>query len=54
MEPEQKKKLQDYYEKNKEWLEEIALCGDPVVRSMALVILNEGSRMQNDEEKKGQ
>lgn len=51
MDPEQKKKLQDFYEKNKEWLEEIALCGDPVVRSMALVVLKEGSRMRNDEEK---
>jgi len=51
MEPEQKKKLQDYYEKNKEWLRELALCGDPVVRSMALVILNEGSEKYDEKQR---
>ena len=54
MDPEQKKKLQDYYEKNKEWLRELALYGEPIPRAMALVILKEGSRMRNDEEKRGQ
>ena len=49
MTPEQKKKLQDFYEENKAWLQEIALCGDPVVRSMALVVLKEGSRKEDDE-----
>ena len=49
MTPEQKKKLQDFYEENKAWLREIALCGDPVVRSMALVVLKEASRKGDDE-----
>ena len=44
MNDQQKKKLQEFYEENKEWLQEVALCGDPVVRSMALVVLKEGSR----------
>ena len=46
----EKRKLQDFYEKNKEWIQGLALCGDPVVRSMALVVLKEGSRKGDDEE----
>jgi len=51
MDPEQKKKLQDFYEENKAWLEEIALCGDPVVRSMALVVLKEGSEKHDEKQR---
>jgi len=49
MNSQQKKKLQDFYEENKAWLEEIALCGDSIVKSMALVVLKEGSRKRDDE-----
>jgi len=52
MNPKQKKKLQDFYEENKGWLSEIALCGDPIVKSMALVVLKEGSRKQNDKKQR--
>jgi len=45
---EQKMKLQRYYNENKAWLAKIALCGDPIVKSMALVVLKEGSMGRED------
>lgn len=51
MNSEQKMKLQRYYEENKVWLAKIALCGDPIVRSMALVVLKEGSMRREDEQR---
>lgn len=35
--------IEEYYEKNKEWLRDCAISGDPVVRAMALVILKRGA-----------
>jgi len=51
MNPEQKKKLQDFYSENKHWLRNIVQSSsmDPVVKAMALVVLKEGSRKGDDE-----
>lgn len=35
--------IREYYEKNKDWLQDLAISGDPVVRAMALVILKRGA-----------
>lgn len=35
--------IEEYYEKNKDWLRDLAISGDPVVRAMALVILKRGA-----------
>jgi hypothetical protein len=43
MDDREKLDIREYYQKNKEWLHKIALSGDIVVRSMALVILELGS-----------
>ena len=43
MDDREKLDIREYYEKNKEWLQQVALSGDIVVRSMALAILSVGA-----------
>ena len=35
--------IKEYYQKNKDWLQKIALSGDPIVRAMALAVLEAGA-----------
>lgn len=34
--------IKEYYKENKEWLQKIAQSGDPIVRAMALAVLEVG------------
>ena len=34
--------VKEYYKENKEWLQKIAQSGDPIVRAMALAVLEVG------------
>ena len=34
--------IREYYQENKEWLQKIAQSGDPIVRAMALAVLEVG------------
>ena len=34
--------IKEYYIANKDWLQKLAQSGDPVIRAMALAILEEG------------
>jgi hypothetical protein len=55
MDNREKLDIREYYEKNKEWLQQVALSGDIVVRSMALAILSVGAdRKAEYEERYGQ
>ncbi len=36
------KSIKKYYEENKEWLQKLAQSGDPIVRAMALAVLEVG------------
>lgn len=51
--------IRDLRQKNKEWLQKIALSGDPIVRAMALAVLEAGAepddlgiygRVENEQE----
>lgn len=35
--------VKEYYEKNKEWLRELSLSAEPIVRAIALTILKRGA-----------
>ncbi len=39
--------VREYCESNRKWLQKLAQSGDPVVRAMALAILELGSERQN-------
>lgn len=34
--------IDQYYQKNREWIEKLALSGDPLIRTIALAILELG------------
>ena len=34
--------VKEYYKENKEWLQKLAQSGDPVIRAMALAVLEVG------------
>jgi len=34
--------IKEYYKENKEWLQKLAQSGDPVIRAMALAVLEVG------------
>lgn len=40
--------VREYYQENKDWIREIAQCGDPVVRAIALAILKRGASDELD------
>ena len=42
------KLIEDYYEKNKEWLRELSVSGDPIVKAIALTILKRGAPHELD------
>jgi len=41
-------KIREYYRENKIWLRKIAQSGDPIVRAMALAILEVGAERRED------
>ena len=40
--------VEEYYEKNKEWLRELSVSGDPIVKAIALTILKRGAPHELD------
>lgn len=45
--PESKLRVVLYYQKNKEWLQDLARIGDPYIRAMALCIISEAEEILN-------
>jgi hypothetical protein len=45
--PESKLRIVLYYQKNKEWLQDLARIGDPYIRAMALCIISEAEEILN-------
>lgn len=48
MESYRKSRVEKYYQENKEWIQKIAQSGDPIVRAMALAILEVGGKENGD------
>lgn len=44
--------IKDYCEKNKEWLRELSISGEPVIRAIALAILKRGGSDEVDQYEK--
>jgi len=44
--------IREYYQGNKDWIREIAQCGDPIVRAVALAILKRGASDELEQSKK--
>ena len=40
--------ISDYYEKNKTWLRELSISGEPIIRAIALAILKRGGSDEVD------
>jgi hypothetical protein len=45
--PEPKLRVVLYYQKNKEWLQDLARIGDPYIRAMALSVISEAEEILN-------
>ncbi|MEN6379353.1 MAG: hypothetical protein ABFD15_07225 [Methanofastidiosum sp.] len=45
--PESKLRIVLYYQKNKEWLQDLARIGDPYIRAMALSVISEAEEILN-------
>lgn len=43
--PESKLRVVLYYQKNKDWLQDLARIGDPYIRAMALSIISEAEEV---------
>ena len=39
--------VKEYYEKNRDWLQKLAISGDPIVRAMAMAVLEAGAEPDN-------
>jgi len=45
--PESKLRVVLYYQKNKDWLHDLARIGDPYIRAMALSVISEAEEVIN-------
>ena len=45
--PESKLRVVLYYQKNKDWLQDLARIGDPYIRAMALSVISEAEEILN-------
>jgi hypothetical protein len=43
--PESKMRIVLYYQRKKEWLEELARIGDPYIRAMAMSVISEAEEI---------